>query len=97
MTEEQWKRMGMRIRDIRLQRKISLKAIESMTQLCDCTICNIETGKFHPALETVVRIVTALDVSLDYIVLGVHPLVNRSGLIFRSDDELDESLFLAEE
>ena len=97
MNEIDWKRMGMRIRDVRQQRKISLKEMEVLIQLRNCTVCNIENGKYHPSLETVVRIVTALDVSMDYIVRGIRPLHNPSGLVFRSDDELEESLFLTEE
>ncbi len=96
MTEEQWKRMGMRIRDVRQQRKISLKEMEVLIQLRNCTVCNIENGKYHPSLETVVRIVTALDVSMDYIVLGIRPVLNSTGLVFRSDDELEQTLFLTE-
>lgn len=89
--------MGMRIRDIRTQRRISLKEMSELTGISDSHLSNIEHEKSHPALEGVVDIVKALDVSLDYIVRGIRPLHNTSGLVFHSDDELEENLMLTEE
>lgn len=96
MTEDQWRLMSIRIRDIRQQRKISLKEMARLIDTHLCSISNIEHNRAHPSLECLVRIVTVLDVSMDYIVRGIRPAHNSSGLIFHSDDELEECLFLTE-
>ena len=91
-----WKFLGLRMHDIRIQRKISLKHLYEMTGCSDTHLSNIEHNRSHPSVENLVAIVTALDISLDYIVLGIRPISNPTGLIFRSDDELEECLFLTE-
>ncbi len=97
MTVLDWRHIGMRIQDIRNQRKIARKALAAMISMSDSHLCNIESSKKHASLETLVDIVNALDVSLDYIVLGFRPLHSADGLLFRSDDELEQSLMLTEE
>ena len=92
-----WKFLGLRMHDIRIQRKISLKRLYEMTGCSDAHLSNIEHNRSHPSVENLAAIVTALDISLDYIVLGIRPISNPTGLVFRSDDELEESLFLTEE
>ena len=97
MTDIEWKHLGMRMRDIRQQRRISLKLLQQMTGCSDTHLGNIERNRSHPSLENIVAIVTALDVCLDYIILGLRPISNPTGLIFRSDDELEEQFRLTEE
>ena len=95
--EIDWRLLGLRMRDIRMQRKISLKQLKDMTGCSDSHLCNIERSHCRPSLENLVAIVGALDVSLDYIVRGIRPSNNPKGLVFRSDDELERILFLTEE
>ena len=94
--EIDWKFLGLRMHDIRTQRRISLRQLKEMTGCSDTHLSNIEHNRSHPSVENLVAIVTALDVSLDYIILGIRPISNPTGLIFRSDDELEECLFLTE-
>ncbi len=94
MTEEDWKWMGLRMKDIRLQRKISLKEMAEMLNMCPPTLSSIEHCRKHTTLEVVFEIVNILDVSMDYIVRGIRPLFPAGGLIFRSDEDL-EQLFLS--
>lgn len=96
MTEIDWIRMGMRIRDVRNQRGISLKELGTRVRVQEPSISNIERSRAHPSLEVLIRIVEALDISLDYIVFGIRPLHSSDGLVFRSDDELDEQFRLTE-
>ena len=95
--EIDWKFLGLRMHDIRTQRRISLRQLKEMTGCSDTHLSNIEHNRSHPSLENLVAIVTALDVSLDYIVRGIRPLAYISGLVFRSDDELEKRLFLTAE
>ncbi len=81
--------MGARFQDVRLQRGCTLQALADRTDLHANTIRAIEQGKRKPSLDTLVVLVRALDVSMDYIVLGVRPQSNNWGLILHSDDELD--------
>ena len=97
MNDNDWKHLGMRMRDIRQQRRISLKLLQTMTGCSDTHLSNIEHNRSHPSLENIVSIVTVLDVSLDYIILGIRPISNPTGLVFRSDDELEEQFRLTEE
>ena len=97
MNDSDWKWVGLRIRDIRQQRKISMKEMAGLVDLCSSSLSNIEHNRTHPSLEMVVKIVSVLDVSLDYIVRGIRPLHGTGGLVFRSDDELEQRFMLTEE
>jgi len=97
MNTPDWKRIGARIQDVRLQRKISRKEMQALTGLDESTLCNIEHGHAHPSLEALLRIVDVLDISLDYIIYGIRPLHSADGLVFRSDDELEETYLLTED
>ena len=94
--EIDWKFLGLRMHDIRTQRRISLKQLKEMTGCSDSHLSNIECNRSHPSLENMAAIAAALDVSMDYIVRGIRPIANPTGLVFRSDDEL-ENLMLTEE
>ena len=89
MTDHEYKQMGVRLADVREQRGCNLHELAAMTELHYNTLSAIEHGTRKPSLDTLVCIVRALDVSMDYIVLGVRPQSNSWGLILRSDDELD--------
>lgn len=96
MKPEDWIRLGMRIRDIRLQRQFTSKALAEMVGIHSSHLSNIERAHVNPSLETVVAIVSVLDVSMDYIVRGIRPPFNYGGLVFRSDDELEQHFMLTE-
>ncbi len=89
MTDLEYKHMGVRLADVREQRGCSLHTLSDLTELHYNTLRAIEHGTRKPSLDTLVCIVRALDVSMDYIVLGVRPQANSWGLVLRSDDELD--------
>lgn len=96
MTKEQKDMMGARIRDVRLQRGISQVELAAVAGMSKAQVNNIEHNKKSASLDSVVALVDALDVSLDYIVRGLRPQMGAWGLIFREDDELEESLWLTE-
>ena len=97
MKEIDWLHIGLRLHDIRMQRKISAKRMTELTGCSDTHLINVEHNRSHMSLENLVAVVIALDVSLDYIVMGIRPLTNLTGLVFRSDDELENNLMLTEE
>ena len=96
MTELDWIRLGLRIRDIRSQKNISQKELGARVGLERNSLSNIECGNAHPSLDALIRIAEELDVSLDYIVFGIRPLHSSDGLVFRSDDELEGRFLLTD-
>ncbi len=91
MTPEELIRIGIRLRDVRLQRGVSQKELAARASLSTTQISSIEHGR-HITLDSVVALATVLDVSLDYIIRGIRPQAGAWGLIFRSDDELDDRM-----
>ena len=89
MTNLEYKQMGARLMDVREQRACSRPMLAQLTGLHLNTLHSIEHGTRKPSLDTLVCIVRALDVSMDYIVLGMRPQSSSWGLVLRSDDELD--------
>lgn len=96
MTDEEWKFVGYRIRDIRRQRGISILELAQIAGICETHLSNIELGKKKASMNTMVDIVRALCVSMDYIVLGIRPQLGGWGLVFRSDDELESTMLMLE-
>lgn len=88
MTEEQWTNVGLRIRDIRLQRGISARELGERISKSESYISSLEHGK-KASLDAMVDIASVLDVSLDYLLRGIRPQMGAWGLIFRENDELD--------
>ena len=97
MTENDWTWIGLRILDIRRQRKISLKELADRTGITKGHLSNIEHNQKHVSLEALTDVVSVLDVSMDYIVRGIRPQRDTSGLVFHSDDELEKTYLLTEE
>lgn len=93
MTEEDWKWLGLRMKDIRTQRKISLKEMAGMLHMHASTLSSIEHNRHHTTLEVIFEIVNILDVSMDYLVRGIRPLFPTGGLCFRSDEDLAQLFF----
>lgn len=59
--------MMIRLRELRLQRHITMKQLGSVLGLAESTISLYETGKRQPDLDTLVRFANYFDVSVDYI------------------------------
>ncbi len=81
--------MGLRLRDIRQQRGVSIAALSERTGVSQTHIANVEHGAKSISLDALVSIVLVLDVSLDFIVLGIHDVRQARGVYLRSDDELN--------
>lgn len=64
--------IGLRIRDARLQRHMSLEALSEKTGVSRAHLCNIEYGRKPPSLEFVIGASRALAISLDYLLLGME-------------------------
>ena len=94
LTEVERIRMGLRLRDIRLQRVISVRELSSRTGISEGHLSNIEHGGKNVSLDAIVALVRVLDVSLDYVVLGVRPTMSSWGLVLRSDDELESMILI---
>ena len=94
LTKLEKTRMGRRLRDIRQQRQLTIRELADRAGISDKHLGNIEHNGKSVSLDTLVVLVRMLDVSLDYIVLGVRPQMGGWGLIFRSDDELDALVLL---
>lgn len=89
MTNDERKLIGARLRDVRIQRGLSQEELASAAGLSSGHISDMERGK-SMSLDSVVAIVTALDVSLDYIIRGIRPQMGAWGLMFRSDEDLED-------
>jgi len=81
--------IGTRLRDVRRQRGCSLQSLADQTGLSRSLLGSLEHNRSKPTLEMIIMLVQALDVSMDYLVLGIRPQMNGWGLILRSDDELE--------
>lgn len=88
MTPAERTLIGARLRNVRMQRGLTQEELGRLTGLKPTHISSIERGK-SMSLDSIVLLVCALDVSLDYIILGIRPQTGAWGLIFQSDDELD--------
>ena len=88
MPPEQKAAIGLRIRDIRSQRGVTIVQLAQNVGVSRSHISNLEHGKASVRLEVMIAISEALNVSLDYIVLGERMGGVFAGLVLRSDDEL---------
>lgn len=77
--------MGNRIRELRKQRKITMKQLGEIVGLAESTISQYENGKRQPDNETVFRLSEYFDVTVGYL-LGVEKAPTGSG----ERDILDE-------
>lgn len=90
MTDEQKWRMGLRIRDTRLQRNLHLDELAEELGIARSHLANIEKARRMPSLEMMVSIAERLNVSLDYLVLGKTEGIPSRTLVLRSDEELSQ-------
>ena len=63
-------RIGSRISEFRRARKLSQFQLAELAEVTDSYISHIETGRKKPSLESLVRIASALGITLDRILLG---------------------------
>lgn len=63
-------RLGIRISELRRQRRLSQSQLAELADVTDSYISHIETGRKKASLESLVKIAAALDVTLDRILLG---------------------------
>ena len=88
MNPEQKRMMGLRIRDVRLQRGVMLEELAVLLGVTPGYLANIERGKRGPSLDTIVEIALRMEVSIDYLTLGIRTEADGRTLILRSDEEL---------
>ena len=63
-------RIGKRISEFRRAKKLSQFQLSELAEVTDSYISHIETGRKKPSLESLVRIASALGITLDRILLG---------------------------
>ncbi len=63
-------RIGKRISEFRRAKKLSQFQLAELAEVTDSYISHIETGRKKPSLESLVRIASALGITLDRILLG---------------------------
>lgn len=64
-----YKALGSRIKDFRINKKLTQKELAEKVNITDRHISNIEAGRSKASIETVVAIVNVLGISLDNILL----------------------------
>lgn len=62
------KNMAANLRQLRAKSKLSQKKLSEMTGISQQFICNIETEKVNPSVETMLKIANALGVKLNDLV-----------------------------
>jgi len=85
---------GLRLRDIRVQFGFSLERCAALLDISPSHLCNLERGRKEPSFGLLIAIATSLNISLDYLVLGLPDRMHDAALIFRSDDELLRTMLL---
>lgn len=82
------------IRDLRHEKKMTLKQLGEILNVSESTVSNYETGKRQPDNETLLRLGEIFDVSVGYI-LGVEERKNPDGTVQHTitNDELKRALF----
>ena len=74
-TELERYRIGPRIRDLRLRKKLGLVQLGEHTGLSSAMLSKIERGQLSPTLPTLVRIALVFGVELDYFFVTESPRV----------------------
>ena len=69
--------IGSRVRELRLQHKMTQEYLAELVDISPSFIGHIERGEKKPSLETMSRLTTVLDTSMDYLILGIK---NRCSL-----------------
>lgn len=71
MTPIELRHMGVRIRELRKQRRMTQKMLAQAAGISLSTLAHIERGSREMSLSTLVSIGNILGISLDYLVNGV--------------------------
>ncbi len=74
MNGPDYKKIGKRIRAVRLTRKMSQNTLASLAEISEPYISNIENGKANVSLEVLFRICLALETSMDHILALEYPV-----------------------
>lgn len=64
------KELGKRIRDARKAQHFTISETTQKTGICRTTLSNIERGAKTPSLDTLIKLSSILNCSIDYILLG---------------------------
>jgi transcriptional regulator with XRE-family HTH domain len=59
--------IGDKIREVREKRKMTLKDVAGRVEVSESLISQIERGRVSPAMDTLLRIVDALDMDIEYL------------------------------
>ena len=78
--ELNFKLIGQKVKKFRTQNKMTQSTLAEYTNITDIYISNIETGKKHASLETLVQISNVLGVTMDMLLVG--NLVNENKLYY---------------
>ena len=65
--------IGKRIAEARINRNITQEHLEELSGLSVSTISRIETGKYMPTIENLLKLSETLDVGLDYFLYDLLP------------------------
>lgn len=65
--------IGKRIAEARTNQNITQEQLEELSGLSVSTISRIENGKYHPTIETLIRLSDILNVGLDYFLYDLLP------------------------
>ena len=59
--------LGLRIKEVRKDRKMTLKRLGALTNLSASFICDVENGRTNPSVEALQHIAKALETSVAYL------------------------------
>ena len=78
MTERlDYRAIGSRVRELRLQHKMTQEYLAELVDISPSFIGHIERGEKKPSLETMSRLTRVLGTTMDYLVLGVKNRCNQ--------------------
>ena len=72
--------IGKRIAEARINRNITQEHLEELSGLSVSTISRIETGKYMPTIENLLKLSEILDVGLDYFLYDLLPHIQSPAI-----------------
>jgi len=79
IEQKQWlSDLGARLRDERQKRGLTQKALASKAKTKQDYVAQLERGTRNPSLRTFMNILTALDISADYLIYGLNKSESES-------------------
>lgn len=88
MTKADRREFGGRLRDIRIERDLSMKQLAGRLGLSLTALGRYERGLMYPGLDVAVALSAALDVSVDYLATGRGSRAHGSPLLPRIERAL---------